>query len=115
MGVAVVGTSDASGFSIEVFVLNLPNFKASVSISSEDRTDLHERSTTDESESLEVRIYQPRNGKLHEAVKVECVPQGDGWYELRVFVDGKEEGRYASNERHEITHTHTSEGFRRDY
>ena len=98
-----------------MFVLKLPNFKASVNISSEDRTDLHERSTTGESESMEVRIYQPRNGELHEAVKVECTAQGDGWYELRMFVDGKEEVRYASNERHEITHTHSSEGFRRNY
>ena len=95
--------------------MNLPNFKASVSISSEDRTDSHERSTKRDDEAMIVIIFQPKDGKLHEAVKVECIPQSDGWYITTVFIDGKEEVRYASSEKHEITHTHTSEGFRRDY
>ena len=98
-----------------MFVLKLPNFKASVSISSEDRTTFYDNGTTDESESMNVCIYQPRNGELHKAVEVDCIPQGGGWYQLRVFVDGKQEVQYASCEKHEITHTHSREGFLRKY
>ena len=61
-----------------------------------------------------IRIHQPKNGELHEAVKVVSTPLGDGWYETVVYINEKAEVWYESNEKHEITHTHTSEGFRRN-
>ena len=91
----------------------LPNFELSVAISSENRTNMDEIWTANKSESMTVHILQPRNGELHESVKIECTPLGDGWYVSRVFVNGREEVVYESSEKHEITHTRTGEGFRR--
>ena len=91
--------------------MKLPNFHLTVNIADRNK----QVKTKREDEDMVVCIYQPKDGALHVGVRIVCIPQSDGWYETTVYINEKEEVRYASNEKHEITHTYTSEGFRRDY
>ena len=78
-------------------MMKMPNFKLGAEIGEGNCT--VEEDTKGVGGNLVVRIYQPKDGDLHQAVKVECIPMSDGWYKSTVFIDGEEVVSFESNER----------------